>query len=478
METREVDVAIIGAGSAGLNARRAVEDAGGRPLLIEHGPYGTTCARVGCMPSKLLIAAADVAHEVSGAARFGIDVAEGWKVNGPDVMERVRSERDRFVGFVVDDTESLPSEQRLVGHARFTGPTTLEVNGHTRVDAKSIVIAAGSSSIIPPPFDGIREHVMVNDDVFEIANLPESMAVIGTGIIGLELGQALHRLGVRVVFFSPFDALGPFTDPEIQNVVHRLLGEELNLQLKSQLREAVPESGGVRLHWTDRDDQNQEDCFEKVLVAAGRSPNLGGLELANTELQLDERGRPEWDPRTTQCGDAPVFMAGDVSGHLPLLHEASDEGRIAGENSMLYPDVTAHVRRAPLAIAFTDPQMGMVGLRYDQLNLDEVEIGEVSFSNQGRSRVMGQNRGFLRVYGDRECCTIIGAEMLGPRVEHMAHLLAWVTQERMTVQRALGMPVYHPVVEEGLRTALRDLAAKLKITGDCRSEDLATAPGT
>jgi dihydrolipoamide dehydrogenase len=91
---------------------------------------------------------------------------------------------------------------------------------------------------------------------------------------------------------------------------------------------------------------------------------------------------------------------------------------------------------------------------------------------------MGQNRGLLRVYGDRRCCAIIGAEMFGPRVEHMAHLLAWVTQERMTVQRALEMPVYHPVVEEGLRTALRDLAAKLKVIGDCRCEDMATAPGT
>ncbi len=134
METRNVDVAIIGSGSAGLNARREVEKAGGQPLLIESGPYGTTCARVGCMPSKLLIAAADAAHEVAQANRFGIDVAGGWKVDGPKVLERVRSERDRFVGFVVEETESLPGEQRLIGHARFIGPTTLDVDGHTRVD--------------------------------------------------------------------------------------------------------------------------------------------------------------------------------------------------------------------------------------------------------------------------------------------------------------------------------------------------------
>jgi len=477
MEIRNVDVAIIGSGSAGLNARREVEKAGGQPLLIESGPYGTTCARVGCMPSKLLIAAADAAHDVAQANRFGIDVAGGWKVDGPKVLERVRSERDRFVGFVVDETESLPGEQRLIGHARFIGPTTLDVDGHTRVEAKSIVIASGNSPVIPPPFDSIREHILINDDIFELEDLPNSMAVIGTGIIGLELGQALHRLGVSVVFFSPFESLGPFTDPEIKKATHKILNCELDLRLNCEMLEAIPENDGIRLRFRDRQGNEYDKLFEEVLVAAGRRPNVADLNLDNAGIELDERGQPSWDPRTAQIADKPVFMAGDISGHIPLLHEASDEGRIAGANSMLYPRVAAHVRRTPLAIAFTDPQMGMVGLRYTDLELDGVEIGEVSFSNQGRARVMGRNQGLLRVYGDRECCSIIGAEMIGPRVEHIAHLLAWITQERMTVIRALQMPVYHPVIEEGLRTALRDLAAKLKVSGECRAEEFATAPG-
>ena len=418
METRNVDVAIIGSGSAGLNARREVEKAGGQPLLIESGPYGTTCARVGCMPSKLLIAAADAAHDVAQANRFGIDVAGGWKVDGPKVLERVRSERDRFVGFVVDETESLPGEQRLIGHARFIGPTTLDVDGHTRVEAKSIVIASGNSPVIPPPFDSIREHILINDDIFELEDLPNSMAVIGTGIIGLELGQALHRLGVSVVFFSPFESLGPFTDPEIKKATHKILNCELDLRLNCEMLEAIPENDGIRLRFRDRQGNEYDKLFEEVLVAAGRRPNVADLNLDNAGIELDERGQPSWDPRTAQIADKPVFMAGDISGHIPLLHEASDEGRIAGANSMLYPRVAAHVRRTPLAIAFTDPQMGMVGLRYTDLELDGVEIGEVSFSNQGRARVMGRNQGLLRVYGDRECCSIIGAEMIGPRVEH------------------------------------------------------------
>jgi dihydrolipoamide dehydrogenase len=131
----------------------------------------------------------------------------------------------------------------------------------------------------------------------------------------------------------------------------------------------------------------------------------------------------------------------------------------------------------PLAIAFTDPQMARVGCGFADLDLDGIEIGEVSYADQGRARVMGQDRGLVRIYADRNCCHLLGAEMFGPRVEHMAHLLAWSVQQRLSVQEVLQMPFYHPVLEEGLRTALRSLAQKLKVSGACRCEDMAEAPG-
>ncbi|MCA3370219.1 MAG: FAD-dependent oxidoreductase, partial [Roseomonas sp.] len=186
MDTRKVDVAIIGAGTAGLNARREVEKQGGRPLMIEGGAYGTTCARVGCMPSKLLIAAAEAAHAIKGAAQFGLPATA--HIDGAAVMARVQRERDRFVGFVVAGTEAIPPDQRLLGRARFTGPTTLEVDDHTRVEARAVVVATGSTPFLPPPFDTVAEHVLTSDTVFELPDLPESLAVIGTGVIALELG--------------------------------------------------------------------------------------------------------------------------------------------------------------------------------------------------------------------------------------------------------------------------------------------------
>ena len=476
MHEIEVDVAIVGAGTAGLNARREVEKAGKSWVLIERGPYGTTCARVGCMPSKLLIAAADAAHHARSSGQFGVNVS-GIEVDGRAVMDRVRRERDRFAGFVVRDTEALPEEFRLTGEAKFVGPTILEVDGPvpTRVRAGVVVMATGSSPWVPPPFNTLSSRVLVNDDVFDWQDLPSSVAVVGTGIIGLELGQALHRLGVEVTFFNPFETLGAFSDPNVQAVVAQSLGEELDLQLGVRDVEAAVEDEGVKIAWTTKEGERKTARFEYVLAAAGRRPNLP--DLSATGVEVDERGRPSWDPTTGQVADAPIFFAGDVSGHRPLLHEASDEGRIAGANAVRYPDVQAHVRRTPIAVAFTEPQMALVGARYVDVDEAHRVVGEVSFENQGRSRVMGMNQGLLRLYADRRTCRLVGAEMFGPRAEHLAHLLAWAVQSNQSVERLLELPFYHPVIEEGLRTALRDLARNLRVLGGCRSEDLADCPG-
>jgi dihydrolipoamide dehydrogenase len=478
MDTLKVDVAVIGAGTAGLNARREVEKRGGRPVMIESGPYGTTCARVGCMPSKLLVAAADAAHALDHAPLFGIHAGTDRRIEGPVVMQRVQRERDRFVGFVVGDTGKIPEEERLHGHARFTGPTTLVVDGRVRVDARAVVVAAGSRPFVPPPFDGIRDRVLTSDDIFELPDLPESLAVIGTGIIALELGQSMHRLGARVAFFNPFDELGPFTDPDVKRTARRDLSAELDLRLGIEMLAAKAETGGIRLRWREPGAPPREEIFARLLVAAGRRPNLAGLGLETTGQPLDAKGLPRVDPETTQCANAPIFFAGDASGHLPLLHEAADEGRIAGANAMLWPRVERHERRVPLAVAFTDPQMAMVGARYADLPEGQHAIGSAWFENQGRARVAGRNRGLVRIYGDPASCRLLGAEMFGPGMEHMAHLLAWAVQSRMTVQTALSMPFYHPVLEEGLRAALRDLASNLRAIGGCRPEDLAEAPGT
>jgi dihydrolipoamide dehydrogenase len=170
---------------------------------------------------------------------------------------------------------------------------------------------------------------------------------------------------------------------------------------------------------------------------------------------------PAFDRLTMQIGKEPVFIAGDEKKDVPLLNEAADEGHIAGENAARYPDVKPGFRRTLLAVVFTDPQIAMVGQGPDKLVADSFVTGSVDFRGQGRSRVILKNKGVLHLYADRGSRRLLGAQMVGPSAEHLAHLLAWSVQQAMTIDQMLQMPFYHPVIEEGLRTALRDTAAKL-----------------
>jgi dihydrolipoamide dehydrogenase len=208
-----------------------------------------------------------------------------------------------------------------------------------------------------------------------------------------------------------------------------------------------------------------EERFDWLLCATGRRPNVDGLGLENTRLPLDPNGVPVADRRTGQIGNSSVFLAGDAVNDRPLLHEATDEGRIAGENAGRWPDVRVRPRRAPLAVVFTDPQIMIAGASHAELLQSGLafETGAVSFEEQGRSRVMARNHGALHVYAERGSGRFLGAEMIGPAAEHIGHLLAWSVQRGDTVQQMLDSSFYHPVVEEGLRTALRHLQRALRM---------------
>jgi dihydrolipoamide dehydrogenase len=460
---RQVDVAIIGAGSAGLPAFRAARKHSENVVLIEGGVYGTTCARVGCMPSKLLIAAAEAAHSVETASGFGIQTAKPV-VNGREVMERVRGERDRFVGFVLEDIENIDQKHHLRNHAKFLDDHRLEV-GEEIIEAKSVVIATGSSPKLMPMFKGLGDRLIVNDDVFEWETLPESVAVFGPGVIGIELGQALHRLGVRIRVFGRSGTLTPLSDMAIRDYAEKVFQTEFPLDTKANLHGLEREGDQVKIRFVDREDgKEKEENFEYVLAATGRSPNVINLGLENTSLELDSREVPVFDPNTMQCGDSSIFIAGDVNNTMLLLHEAADEGKIAGDNAGRFPDIKSGMRRSPISVVFCDPQIAMVGQSWGELKGQEnVVVGKLSFEGQGRSRVMLKNKGLMHIYADRTSGLFLGSEFIGPQAEHLAHLLSWAHQQKMTIPQMLEMPFYHPVIEEGLRTALRDTNVQLSL---------------
>ncbi|MBA2351160.1 MAG: dihydrolipoyl dehydrogenase [Burkholderiales bacterium] len=477
MPMREVDVAIIGAGTAGMRAFRAARKHTDNLVLIEGGPFGTTCARVGCMPSKLLIAAAEAAEAVREAAGFGVHAAAP-RIDGARVMARVGRERDRFIGFVLEAVEAIDPAHRLKGCARFEDPHTLRLDTGEALRAARIVVATGSIPVRPKALDAAGDRLIVNDDVFGWTDLPKAVAVFGGGALGLELAQALHRLGVRVRLFGKGGGVGHLSDPAVRKAAAVAIGADLPFDPDADVQDIAREGDEVIVRSTE-DGESREERFDWLLAATGRKPALDGLNLSASGLTLDGRGMPKVDPLTMRTEAGHIFFAGDVAARIPLLHEAADDGRIAGDNAGRYPEVATHPRRTPLAIAFTDPNIATVGASFAELSDASCDfaIGEVDFADQGRARVLRQNRGLLRVYAERDTGRLLGAEMAAPRAEHLAHLLAWAVQARMDVETALAMPFYHPVIEEGLRTALRNLSLNLGRRSENPPRSIDCGPG-
>jgi dihydrolipoamide dehydrogenase len=460
----QLDVVIVGAGTAGLAALREVKKRTPNFLLINDGPWGTVCARVGCMPSKLLIEAANAFHHRRTFNQFGIRGEESLTVDFRAVLQRVRSLRDAFVASTLKATDAL-GEQAISGRVRLLGVGRLVVNGR-ELRARNIIIATGSHPVVPNAWRSVTPHLLTTDTLFEQETLPRRIAVIGLGPIGIEMAQALSRLGIDVVAFGANTTIAGLSDPRVNAVAINLLKQEFPLHLgeKADLEAVinVGEGSGVRVRGKD-----SVAGVDSILVSLGRHPNIQHLGLETLGVELDEQGLPPVDRRTMQIGDLPVFMAGDASGLKALLHEAADEGHIAGINATR-TDSAVFARRTPLAIVFADPGIAMVGKRFD--SDDNMLVGEVDFHHQGRAQAGQRNRGILRIYAEPESGRLLGGEMCAPAAEHLAHLLALAVDRSLTVHDMLRLPFYHPVLEEGLRTALRVLAAQLP---SCGESDLA-----
>lgn len=451
-----LDVIIVGAGSAGLSALRQVRKHTDRFVIINDGPWGTVCARVGCMPSKTLIEAANAFNRRNTFEEFGIRGSDQLTIDIPAVLQRVRRLRDDFVASTVRTTDDL-GKRAISGRARLLAPNTLEINGE-ELRAHKIIFATGSRPIVPASWNSLGDRLLTTDILFEQKTLPAQMAVIGMGSIGAEMAQALSRLGVKVTAFGGKQFAG-LTDPQVITTATDLLGGEFPLHLGTKAELNLVDQGvQVRAGST-------EVVVDCVLAALGRRPNIDNLGLEMLGVPLDQHGMPAVNPSTMQVADLPVFLAGDANDQAPLLHEAADEGYIAGLNAMR-SDPLCFTRRTPLAIIFTDPSIAIVGSRFQALDPAKTLIGEVRFDRQGRARVGQRNKGVQRIYADAKSGRLLGAEMCAPAGDHMAHLLALAIDQSLTVQQLLRLPFYHPVLEEGLRTALRALAAQLPIVNE------------
>ena len=452
---RKVKACVIGAGSAGLFSLGQLRKHTTDFAIINSGYLGTTCARVGCMPSKVLIQAAEDFHNRRNFADSGISGAEALQVDIPQVLKHVRAMRDSFVGGVMGNFNKGPAKKLIEGQARFIAPGVVEVNGE-EIEAEGFILAVGSRPVMPAPWAAFGERILTTDSLFEQEDLPGEMAVLGLGAIGLEMGQALARLGIKITGVDMLDTIGGLEDEAVRDEAIRLISEDFDIWLgdPAELEEAP--DGRILVRAGAR-----EVVVDKVLVALGRRSNLDTLDLAAAGVALDERFLPQIDPATLQIPGTRMFVVGDANGQRALLHEAGDEGRIAGYNIFADP-VASFRRKTPFAIAFSSPNIARVGQTMKALaGRDDYAVGARNFDTQARARVLHENEGLLHIYGRKSDGLILGAEMIAPRGEHLANELAWAIEKNLTVWDLLAMPFYHPVVEEGMQNALYDLAARV-----------------
>jgi dihydrolipoamide dehydrogenase len=272
--------------------------------------------------------------------------------------------------------------------------------------------------------------------------------VVGLGPVGVELGQAFAQLGCEVHAFTQKNTVAALGDPAVSDSLLDVLRGQMAVTTSAKVTVRAGDDGAVL------DDGDKPVTVDWVLAALGRRPNLDGLGLDAIGVELDEHGMPAFDPHTLRLGDLPIYIAGDVNAQRPVMHEASDQGRIAALQA-LDPEGGCPTRRVPLGIVFTEPGAGRVGLSWRELPAFGVVTGTSDFSHQGRAVMAGRNAGLLHLYANSADGQVLGAELVAPDAEHLLHLLAWSIQQRLTVDAMLQMPFYHPTVEEGLRRALQ-----------------------
>lgn len=499
---RHVDAVVIGAGTAGHNAYRQISKVTDNVVIINEGIWSTTCTTMGCMPSKLLIAAADRAYHANHSDEFGVE--GNATINGKQVMRRVQDERDRFAGFALKSVDSWDENNKIYGRAVFSESGLIEAHtaeGDTQyIKADHIIIATGSKPFVPEGWKlSLGDTLLTSDTIFELPDLPKSMAVVGAGAIGLELAQAMSRLGVEVVIFNRNNIVGGLRDEEINQKAIACFSNELDLRLNTTIDSVTRDESGdtpqAVIHYTDADGKAQTWRGEKVLAATGRRNTLHTLGLEHVGVDLDKSNRPlNFNTVTGKIENTNIYIVGDANAYMPLLHVSSNEGFLSGKevalkisgraddvsmseaiandsdstnNSNMLNDISpekSQTETTAMAVMFTEPQIMNVGqslLQIKDKGLPHV-IGEVSFDNQGRSRVMGVNCGLLRIYACPETHLILGASMVGPDAEYLAHILATAITNQVDIDGLLASPFYHPTILEGLRTALRDTSSKIK----------------
>jgi pyruvate/2-oxoglutarate dehydrogenase complex dihydrolipoamide dehydrogenase (E3) component len=433
------NLVVVGAGTAGLVAAAGAAILGARVALVERQLMGGDCLNYGCVPSKALIRAARAAYAVTEAREFGIE-APPPTVEFADVMRRVRRVRAEIA-----PNDSVQRFARLgvdvfLGHGHFTGKRSLEVEGQ-RLDFKKAIIATGARAAVPP-IPGLAEAgYLTNETVFSLTALPRRLIVIGGGPIGCELAQAFARLGSQVSLVSDVPRLLPKEDPDVAALLEQQFRREgIDLILGAKVERAEKSAVG-KILIVNRAEKNETVVGDEILLAAGRVPNVEGLNLEAAGVKHNDKGVIVDDHLRTSNKD--IFTAGDIGSPFHFTHTAEALGRIALQNALFF----GRKRASDLVIpwcTYTSPEIAHVGLNQEGASKSgvETETFHIPFKDNDRGVVDNDTQGFARVHVRKKDGRLLGATLVSNHAGESIGELVMAIQHKMNVG-ALGS-VIHP----------------------------------
>lgn len=457
-QTLTPDVAVIGAGSAGLTVAAVMASFGVPVVLIEKHRMGGDCLNVGCVPSKAILAAAKHAHAIMEGGRFGVH-ASGSDGKPFDVdFSRVHDHIHEVIGKIapVDSVERYQGMGVTVlgGEARFSGPQTIEV-GNTTIKARRIVIATGSRPAVPP-IPGLESvPYLTNESIFDRTQLPGHLIIVGGGPIGLELAQAHRRLGAEVTVIEGAKVLGR-EDREAAELVKTALEREGVTILENAKASNVAKAGdGVEVTVDSGEGEAKETrtiTGTHLMIAAGRSVNVEGLDLDKAGIAFDRSGiKVDAGMRTS---NRKVYAVGDVAGGLQFTHVAGYQGALITRNILFRLPIRQNTAILPRT-TYTDPEVASIGATQDELEgQSNLRVLRWSFDDNDRAIAERTTEGFIKVFAGKRG-KILGAVVVGPKAGEIIALWGLALAKGMKVSDITDWVAAYPTLSEvGRRAAV------------------------
>ncbi|MEM5581181.1 FAD-dependent oxidoreductase [Roseibium sp. AS2] len=444
------DICVIGAGSAGLSVAAAAAAFGVDVVLIEKGLMGGDCLNYGCVPSKALLAAAKAAAAGHKASSFGVGPMEPT-VDFARVNDHVRQ--------VIEAIEPHDSQERFEGlgvtvlrsAAHFTGPDTVRA-GETEIRARRFVIATGSTALVPP-IEGLdKVPFLTNESLFDLRSLPEHLAVVGGGPIGLEMAQAHRRLGSKVTVLEASRALGK-DDPELAAIVLDTVRAEGVEILEQTSVEGVASSGqGIAVSARAQDGTPVTLAASHLLVAVGRAPNVDGLGLEAAGVDFDRKGISV--DKGLRTSNRRIYAIGDVAGGLQFTHVAGHQAGLVIRSILFRLPIAMRNDIVPW-VTYTAPELGHLGLTEAQAREkygDRVRVLTAEYSGNDRARAEALTTGRLKlIAGPRG--RLLGAGIAGAQAGEILNLLSLALSRNMSMKDLAGFIAPYPTLGELVRTA-------------------------